>query len=306
MRPLCQFAASAATCTLLAATPAAADGLSYHGSLGVFNGDYTLSEETTSVVLLNGIAWLQGRWRVAVDLPLIYQDTPYVSYAGGIPVPTGRRWSQSQGLAAVSASSQTGSQSGASNGTQAGDPNGTLGQGRQEQGGKVLVPDPDTVEFDETGVGDPLMRVDLRLGGSDRTRFGLFGGVKAPIVDVDDGFGTGEWDFGGGVTFGAAAGRGRIFGELGYWVYGDLDLYELDDPMVATVGYGASFDERWSWLASLYAATASFDEVDGPAEASVAFQRAFDGGRFLSLTLGVGLTETAPDVRLTLGWSSSL
>jgi hypothetical protein len=290
---------TAAALALSAAAVPAADGLTYNGSLGVFTGDYTLSEDTTTVVLFNGLAWSHGRWRVAVDLPLVYQDTPYVSYVGGIPVPTGRRWSQgdSPGPSAVAAASQEGTQ------TQAGNPGGGSGPGSPQQGGEVVVPDPDTVEFDETGVGDPLLRFDVRLTDAGRASWGLFAGAKAPIADEESGFGTGEWDFGGGVTYGASAGRGRIFGELGYWVYGDIELYELDDPVVATLGYTSPFGDRWSWLVALYGASTAFDEVDGPVEASASLRRAFDRGA-LSLTLGAGLTETAPDLRLTLGWSS--
>lgn len=296
MRRLLHIAGVVAATFLLVTATASADGLTYSGSLGVANGDYTLTEETTSFVLLNGLAWTRERWRVSVSLPVIHQDTPYVTYAGGVAVPTGRRFSQQPNTLAVASRS----------GVQAGVPSGSVGQGRQERDGKVVVPDPESVDFDETGMGDPLLRIDLRLGDAASGALGLFAGLKAPIADDQGGFGTGEWDFGGGLTFGVAAGAGRLFGELGFWIYGDSELYDFDDPLVASVGYAASFDERWSWLASIFAASESFDDADGPAEASLAVQRAFVGGHSLSLTLGVGLTETAPDVRLTLGWSSSL
>lgn len=277
---------------LVAASPALGDGATYSGSLGVANGDYTLSEETTTLLFFHNLGWTSGRWRFSVGVPIVHQDTPYVTYAGGVPVPTGRRWGAS-GTAATAEVRSSGSGSGP-------------GAARRLQDGKVVVPDPDTVDFSETGIGDPLLRADLRLGAAGGPGWGVFLAAKPPVADEADGFGTGEWDAGGGVTWAAPAGRGRLFAELGWWSYGDPDAYELDDSLVGSAGFGAPIGSKWSWLAALSLVSEGFDGADGPVEASVSFARAFAPARSLSLTLGAGLTETAPDYRLTVGWSAGL
>lgn len=274
---------------LLGVAPAFGDGPTYSGSLGVASGDYTLTETTTSLLFVHSLGWTAGRWRFSVGVPIVHQDTPYVTYVGGVPVPTGRRWG-------ATSSSPTAEVRASGSGP---------GSGRQLRDGRVVVPDPEVVDFTKTGVGDPLLRADLRLGPPSG-RWGLYLAAKPPLADETDGFGTGEWDAGVGVTFAAPSGPGRFFAELGWWSYGDPAGYELEDPVVGSVGFVRAIDERWSWLATVTAVSEGFDGADGPVEVGVSLSRSFVGGRFLSLALGAGLTETAPDYRVTVGWSTGL
>jgi hypothetical protein len=253
MRGGAVLAAGVVAAILLAAAPAFADGWTYSGSVGYANGDYTLPEETTTILLLNGLSWSGGRWWLVGSLPVIYQDTSNVSYAGGTPVPA-----------------------------------------------------PEATKHDDTGVGDPLLRADFRLSRSLARAVGAFVSAKLPVADRGSGFGTDEWDFGGGITFGVAAGRGRLYGELGAWSYGDSPDLELEDPLVVTLGYLGPPHPRWSWIVSVSGASEGFDDAEGPVEASATLDRRLEHGRALSLTLAAGITETAPDLRIVIAWRAAL
>lgn len=281
--PRSPWKAALTAAALLAAAgagPLAAGELLWSSSVSWATGDYTLSEETSTAVLLTGLSWRQGRWRLAGSVPLIHQDTPFVAHSGGVPIPVGRHHGSEE-------------------------PPGTMGGGMSgSHHGGVPVPDPDTLDFDETGVGDPLLRADVRLTGDGApTRFGLWAAVKPPIADETSGFGTGELDAGGGVTFGRRAGRGLWLGELGAWVLGDPPDFELEDPFSWALSYGHPVGDRGSLLVGVAGWTETVDGADGPAWASLSGGRRLRGGGLVTLTGTAGLSETAADWSLALGWS---
>lgn len=282
-----------ATLVLLAAPLAAQGGeWTYSGSLGVASGDYTLSETTTSVIVDSSISWKSDRFRISASIPVISQDTPYVTYVGGVATPTGRRL----GMSSLPSAAQSGSGG-----------EGSGGSGASRGGGEIVVPDPETQNFDKIGLGDPLLRADIQLGGSALANVGFFVAAKAPIADESSGFGTGEWDFAGGITLDWAFGDGHVFGEAGYWNYGDLSDLELEDPLSLTLGYGRVVGEgKWSYIASLWALSEGVDATDAPAEASFTLSRRLEPGRSVSLTLAAGLTDSTSDFRALVGWSTGL
>ena len=87
---------------------------------------------------------------------------------------------------------------------------------------------------------------------------------------MDSGFGTGEWDYGAGITVSRQAGSTLLLADLGYWVYGDLPDLELKDPLTFGVGLGRTLsDGRFSVHASVWGSTATVDGVDGPVQFGV-------------------------------------
>jgi len=241
------------------AVPSMAGDWTYSGSLGVASGTYGLSERTTSVSLFNGLSWSRERFRFSASIPVLYQDSPYITYPGGVPTPTG-------------------------------EPGGTGAPG-----------------YDDIGIGDPLLRFDARVAGTLASGVGVFLSAKPPLADPDSGFGTGEWDLGGGVSVHSQAWGGRLFAEVGYWSYGDLPDLKLEDPLVATFGYGRIVSGGdWSWMVSAWALSETIDQVDGPAELSVAVMRRLGDRRWLSLTVAAGLNDSAADWRAVVGWTIGL
>ncbi len=284
----------ALTAAALAAVAGAAAGqesaINYFGSFQHASGEYTLSETTRSSLLFNGLSYRKGRWSFSASIPLIYQDSPFVSYAGGSPVPAGRR----QGME---------TQDGTDGGT-----GGIHGEG-SGKGGTVDVPSPDTLDFDKSGVGDPLFRADFAVSESraEGPGFGVYAVAKPPLADEDSGFGTGEWDYGAGITISRQAGSILFLADLGYWVYGDLPDLELKDPLTFSLGLSHSLSGgRLLVGASVWGSTETVDGVDGPLQIGITASRLVGSGRSYSLTLSAGLTESAPDHSLSVGWRVGL
>lgn len=272
----------------LLVVPAAAAEIVWSGSLGYATGDYTLSETTETWFLINELAWVDERWALSLTVPVVDRSTPYVTLVGGVqPIPTGRRF----GAPTESATPEHGAAAGSGGGT------------RRRGGGTIEVPDPETFEYSSTGVADPSLRFDLELFRPGTSRLALYAAAKAPLADEDEGLSTGEWDYGAGLAFATEVGRGELLGELGWWRFGDLPDFEIDDSAVLWLAYGRPLSGDWSWRLSASGWSNGFDGADAPAEAALSLRRHLSGGGRLSATVGAGLTDTAPDLRFALGWS---
>lgn len=282
-----------ATVALVAVASVASgqDGVTYFGSLQFASGDYSLSETTNSLILFNGFTLERGSWTVSATLPVIHQDTPFVTYSGGVPNPSGRR----QGMSPDDEVDD--------------DPIG--GQVGRGPGGNGIdeLPDPDSLTFDENGVGDPVFRFEFTADERQNTglTFGVYGAFKPPLADEESGFGTGGWDYGAGLTVTKRANSVFLLADLGYWIFGDLPDLNLKDPLLYSLGVGRSLKGgRYSVLASVFGNTETVDGVDGPLQASFSLNRILRSGRGLHVTLATGLTDSAPDVSLSAGWRIGL
>lgn len=262
--------------------PAAAEqSITYTGSLQVSNGDYIFADRTTSIYFVNGIEIAGGPVRVSGTVPIIGQSTPWVSYGPAV-VPAG-------GTLSAEVARQ-------------------VGPGRRNgPGGRTLVtlPLPTGGVAYSAGVGDPLVRADVELLTDDGSRpsLRLNASTKFPLADVDDGFGTGAWDHGVGVSLAKRLDRSSVFVDVGYWNFGDLPDLVLKEAVVYSLAYGRVLGAgRWSLLTSLSGWTAILDGVVPPVQVGVGLSRLITPSRSLSLSAGVGLTETAPDISISLGW----
>lgn len=292
--------ATAAFAAVAGAATGQQSQLTYSGSLQYASGDYTLSETTTSFLLFNGFSYRRGKWNFTASIPMIDQDSPYVTYVGGTPVPSGRRQGVDTGTTGAAGSLGVGS-----TGSGAGSANGS-GTGR---GGTIIVPDSQTLDFNDTGLGDPVFRADFAVSERQASgvRFGVYGAAKPPLADEDSGFGTGEWDYGAGITMSKRAGSAVFLADLGYWTFGDLPDFELEDPFTYSLALGRSLaGGSYSVLGSVSGYTETVDGVDGPIEAGFTVSRLNRSGRSFNVTLSAGLSESAPDYTLSTGWRMGL
>lgn len=258
---------------ILAAAPAVAQ-VAYSGSVQYATGDYIFTERTSSFYLFSGLSASFGRAIVDVSVPLIVQNTPWVSYSGGRMIASGGAEHDSVG--------------------------GHMG-GRH--GGGISLPD--TAPFDQMGLGDPVASAGVELwrerGALPSVR--VLGLVKAPLADVDRGFGTGEWDYGGGLSLAKTAGSLFLFADATYWALGDLPGLELKDGLSYGVAVGIPFGgARWSLLGSFSGSTTVVEGTDPPAQIGVGVSRYLDSGRSLSGSAAMGLSESSPDLSLSIGW----
>ena len=169
--------------------------------------------------------------------------------------------------------------------------------------------DPQTLDFNESGLGDPVFRADFAVSERQASgvKFGVYGAAKPPLADEDSGFGTGEWDYGAGITVSKRVGSALFLADLGYWTFGDLPDFELEDPFTYSLALGRSLaGGNYSVLGSVSGYTGTVDGVDGPLEAGFTVSRLNSSGRSFNVTLSAGLTESAPDYSLSTGWRVGL
>lgn len=252
--------------------PAAAQEVSYVGSVQAATGDYFFTERTNSVYFVNGLSVTAPRYTVSLSVPVIVQDAPWVSYGVAGALPSG------------------GPQQAAVGGQHGGG-----GPGRRHD--VVVV---DTSSHREVGLGDPMLRAGLTLVPTRRGRpsLRLSAGLKPPLADVDRGFGTGAWDVGAGVSASAVVGRRLLFVDLMAWSLGDMEDLELRDALYYSVGIGQPLrGGRAGILATFAGATRIIDGTDPPLSAGLGLS--YDA---LSAGVTVGLTDSSPDVAVTLGW----
>lgn len=306
-----------ATGALLCA-PAAAAGqeVSYSGSLQYSTGEYYFAERTSTAYLLTGLSVEGDRVRFSADLPVIWQSTPWVSYLPGRGVPTGGTQDDEvrDGLGRRDGDGTgdrdgTGPGPGAAQTRAPGPESSAPGAPRAAMVRDDRVVLQDTTQYEEVGVGDPTFRaeVDLLPPGAGVWSVALGGEVKVPLADPDQGFGTGAWD--GGVSLSVAR-RIRstfLFGELGYWVLGDMEELELQDPLSYSAGVGHTVGGgKVGLMASFSGYSRIVEGTDPPLEVGGGLSYHIDPRRSVSANVSFGLTESSPDVAFAAGWTVGL
>lgn len=247
----------------------------YVGSVQFASGDYIFSERTHSAFLFNGISASAGRLGLTLSVPLILQNTPWITYGGVTPIPSG--------------------------GTEHSELSRQMG-GRHAHEAVTLV---DTTAYQDFGIGDFLAHADFRLWneGAILPTLRITADVKVPIADVDRGFGTGEWDYSAGVALSKSLGRTMLFTDLAYWVFGDLPELELKDPLAYSFGLGHVLPGgRVGLLASVFGYTRILQGVDPPAQVSLGLSYLLGNGRSLIGSAALGLSESSPDIAFSCGW----
>lgn len=255
----------------LAGTPLSGQEIRYSGSLGYATGSYTLQERTSSFSILNGLALTGSRWSLSADLPLIVQNSTAVSYVGGIQIPTGP--------------------------SRDGMPGGRPGDGSGSE---------ETTQAFDAVVGDPVLRATLTpYEGFGTLRFlEVQAMAKAPVADPATGVGTGQWDAGGGMAVGFGFGQTYLFADASVWVPGDMPDLELNTYGTLAAGLGQPLGDRWTALASVTVSSAIIDGISPPATLGGSLGLRIAEGRSLNVGASVGLTDSAPDLSIYLGWSA--
>lgn len=262
---------------------ATAQSISYEGAVRYSKGKYTLGETVTSAFFLNEFTFSSKTWFAEILLPLIYQDSPDVRYVGGMPMPVGDHHG--------SGGMKTGAKDHGGHGGGSGGP----GMGTQD--------------FSDFGFGDPYLRVGALVYRDvfDRNSFGVFGTLKAPVADETQGFGTGEWDFGVGLSWSRLTPKNALYLELAYWSLGDPPDVTFKKPIAGEFTYGwVLSDPRYLIEATIWGRTETLEDVDGPLAIDLTLGRSLNGPHSVYFTLEAGLTESAPDFALIVGYRARI
>jgi hypothetical protein len=279
--------------------PAGAQQVSYVGGLQYATGSYIFTEPTRTTSLSTGLAVEWGWMRLTGAIPLVVQSTGWVSMVGGNPIPTGGTGHGEVG------DRQRGQR---------------LSPGRRGGSGSLwevapsgvaleneVVPEPESSASAgrRVAVGDPLVTGALAVYRSTRgfaRGLELTATVKAPVTGLDHGVGTGEWDWAAGAAAVVALGPVLGFADLAYWWYGDLPDLKLRDGVSWAVGAGLPFGQSYWASGLLGGGNRLIDTASAPVTGSLALTRRLTRTRSVSVMVGTGLTETAPDFTVSLGW----
>jgi len=285
--------------------------VTYTGSLRTATGTYLFTERTTSVYFLSAVDAEKGRFRMSGSVPLIYQSTPWLSY-GTVPIPSGGKQSGSvaeqirQGRAGSSGTSGSGSGSGSTSGSGAGAGSGPAGLMAQTvPSGSAIVILPIETVVGRTGVGDPTLRASYRVTSPySNTVVRLHGAYKPGLASVEEGFGTGASDYGAGTTVAHLIGRHQFSGSFEAWSLGDMPDMTLNTTLSYRVAYDAYLRSNlWSVSGAFAGWTTVQDGVEPPRDLSVGVARYFGASRrSLGATASFGLSDSSPDVAVSLDW----
>jgi hypothetical protein len=247
----------------------------YTGSVQFASGNYIFSERTNSLYFYNGFSVYTGPLQISANIPVIIQQTPGVSY------------------------SDTGEI------TYIGTQNSEVK--RRGHGERLLLPD--TTHSQEVGMGDLVLRLDLQLLEEKKVlpSMSFIGSFKAPIADVDQGFGTGEADYGAGISLNKVFSRNLVLAEMIYWVLGDppeLELKNLVDYIVA-IGRPIA-NNKLSIFVSFSGSSEIVNDVEPPSQVGVGLGYQFSSGSNLNGSISIGVTDSAPDFSVSFGWGIGL
>ena len=249
--------------------------VNYTGSLQFSTGKYIFTERTSSLYFYNGLIVNAGQFSVSASIPLIVQNSPWISTSGVGMIPSG--------------------------GTQHSE------VGKATRRNKIALED--STNYEEIGLGDPFVSGMLNLLEERGAIPGLSftTGVKIPMASADQGFGTGEWDYGFGGSLSKSFRSTFIFVDVSYWVLGDLPDLDFEDPVLYSFAVGHTLaDGEWGVLASLSGNSRTIERVDPPMQVSLAGNYRVSTDIHLMGSVAVGLTETSPDFVVSFGWRTGI
>jgi len=255
------------------APPVWGSTVAYSGSIQHARGNYIFDQTTSSMFMFNGLSFSSEGFNLSVSIPVIFQSTPYVSYSGVGILP-----------------------SGGSEHTQV--------SGRKGKNQEIILPEP--VDYEQFGIGDPTVSLGLRLLKESKLfpTVQLVFQAKLPLASIEKGFGTGEWDYSGGLSLSKALGKTFLFLDIYYWMLGDLPDLELKDTVSYSIALGQPLSGgKYALLISYSGSTNIINEVASPSFLGFGFSYRIDAKKSLMLNASLGLTESVPDFSVSLGWN---
>jgi hypothetical protein len=297
MRPSRRVALWAGTAFLVLAPPTHAQTLRYTGSASYSGGSYIFDRRSDTYAVGTGATLTLGPFTFGANIPfLVYNGGLVTTVTEGVGLPTG------------------GTQSGAVRDREPGSTIGTKGKGKGSGSGPgatapIEPPSDTTVDFDEsfaTSFADPLVSGSAEVhSGTGRIRsVTITGSAKIPVADVSSGVSSGEWDVGVGASVVVSVGSALVLADLAYWWIGDMPDLPLDDGVSYAVGVSAPIRSGEFLVTGLVSGLSqTIETMDPPVSVTAAVSRLFGSRTFGSLSVGFGLTEAAPDLYVSLGWS---
>lgn len=269
-----------------------AQSVTYSGNLQFATGSYFFTDRTESIYFTNVLSLSGDYLRVSLSIPYVIQSTPWISYSSGGGIPTG----------------------GPGHGRVDRGMNGLMSMNQVQdhdkiRRGKHRIDIPDTVSYRQASFSDPGLSGSLRLytSFSRNTTLNLNASAKIPLSNPETGFGTGAWDFGGGLSLFHRFRTIFLFTDVMYWQMGNMEDLDLRNPFSVSAGTGKSFkDGEWLVTASFLGSTKMIDDIDPPMSLNIGLGHFVSSRVSFSGSVSFGLTESSPDISAGAGWSIQL
>ena len=280
--------------------------VSYTGSAQYSTGSYFFEEQTQSFSISNGFNISGDKVTLSFSVPFVVQNSPWISYGIAGYIPTG---GPDHKAVRDSSNQRRGHGSGGKGGQSKliSSENSMYGFMQMRDGNEVVVTD--TVNYNKASFADPNLYANLKLytskTGSSTIRLNT--ALKIPMADPTDGYGTGEWDYGAGVSFSQRLGSFFFIADMMKWWFGDLPDLKLQDPWAYSAGLGLSFAEtKWLINTSYSAYTEIIDGFEPPQTLTLGMGHLLSNRASLNGNVSFGLTESSSDFSVGLGWSIQL
>lgn len=254
--------------------------LTYNGSAQFATGNYFFTENTNSFYLNNGFSIRKNGFSMSINIPYIVQSTPWISVS-------------SRGLIAT--------------GGPGNEKVGGEGAGNRRGGRRIDPGVADTISYSSASFGDPNLSGNVKLFESNRQRTSVNVGlnVKFPVADPTDGFGTGAWDAGAGISLFQRIGLNYLWLlDVMYWRLGDMEDLEFKNPVSFSSGLGRSISNgKWLVSVNIYGYTRIIEGIDPPLSSGLNAGLRVNPKLNLNANLVIGLSDSTPDVSSGFGWS---
>ncbi|MFQ6674528.1 MAG: hypothetical protein ACE5GH_07070 [Fidelibacterota bacterium] len=246
---------------------------SISSSVQATQGSYIFDTSTMAVYVYSGLRYRTRKWNLSASLPMVAQNNDRVTRTGGMFLPTGQvHHSEGQ-------------------------------SGTPHHGGSMTGSSTTTSEL-KVAMGDLYLYGELELFSEwfKRTSVSLGAQMKFPTASPNTNYGTGEFDYGLGLSVRKRSGSFAGFADIGFLAIGDPDGVTYRDPVTVGGGLGRVFGKgRFSFLLYYQRYSRILPGYDPPREVSVGLSVKLNSRSTVSLMGLSGLSETSPDVSVSGG-----
>jgi hypothetical protein len=158
--------------------------------------------------------------------------------------------------------------------------------------------------YRDIGIGDLNVfgEINLLKGTNVLPWISLSSQIKIPTASAENYFGTGEFDYGIGLTFRKKLFSFIAFGDIGYLNLGDPELITYLNPLTFGIGIGRGFDYgRYSLSVYYQRYTKIYEAYPAPHQLSLGFYVNIIKRTFISFIGSKGLSETSPNFSTSVG-----
>ncbi len=243
------------------------------------SGNYLSSERLNSYYIYGGIRYEADNFSLALSVPFIASNGQNVSQFGQIYMPN---------------------RMGGSSGTSGMGGNGTHGSGGH-MGNQNFVT---TTSSENTGIGDLYLYANYDLLDQFNSIAGLgFGSfIKFPTASTNNGFGTGNFDFGLSATLRKSFNSYLVYATGGYIFLGSPDSVNFINPFTLNIGVGKVFGNgNFSVLLNYSLYSKVLDLYQLPQELSLGINIKGNNKITYMLIGSAGLSNSTPDYVFSAG-----